>query len=47
METNKREIAVNQITTITSYIRNENGSIAYDYESMLEEFKYQLSQLKK
>lgn len=43
---NKREIAVNQITTLTSYIRNEDGSINYDYELMLEDFKYQLSQLK-
>ena len=47
MKTNKRKIAVNQITTLTSYIRDEDGNINYDYELMLEEFKYQLSQLKK
>tara|TARA_R100001463_G_scaffold42546_8_gene89110 strand:+ start:2483 stop:2629 length:147 start_codon:yes stop_codon:yes gene_type:complete len=46
MKTNKREIAVNQIVLLTAYIRNEDGSIAYDYEAMLEDFKYQLSQLK-
>ena len=45
-QTNKREIAVNQIVLLTAYIRNEDGSITYDYEAMLEDFKYQLSQLK-
>jgi len=45
MKTNKREIAVNQIVLLTAYIRNEDGSITYDYEAMLEDFKYQYHQI--
>ena len=46
MKVNKREIAVNQIVLLTSYIRNEDGSITYDHEAMLEDFKHQLLKLK-
>ena len=42
---NKREIAVNQIVVLTSYIRNEDGSVEYDFEQMAEEFENELSKL--
>lgn len=42
---NKREIAVNQIVLPTCYIRNEDGSITYDFEMMAEEFENELSKL--
>ena len=41
----EREIAVNQIVLTTSYIRNEDGSITYDFEMMAEEFENELSKL--
>lgn len=41
----EREIAVNQIVLPTSYIRNEDGSITYDFEMMAEEFENELSKL--
>lgn len=41
----EREIAVNQIVLPTSYIRNEDGSITYDFEVMAEEFENELSKL--
>ena len=41
----EREIAVNQIVLTTSYIRNEDGSITYDFEMMAEEFENKLSKL--
>ena len=44
---NKREIAVNQIILSTYYIRNEDGSITYDFEIMAEEFENELSKLDK
>ena len=40
-----REIAVNQIVVLTSYIRNEDGSVEYDFEQMAEEFENELSKL--
>lgn len=40
-----REIAVNQIVLTTCYIRNEDGSITYDFEMMAEEFENELSKL--
>jgi len=42
---NKREIAVNQIVLPTCYIRNEDGSITYDFEMMAEEFENELCKL--
>tara|TARA_R110001599_G_scaffold166522_3_gene356335 strand:- start:1608 stop:1781 length:174 start_codon:yes stop_codon:yes gene_type:complete len=42
---NKREIAANQIVLPTCYIRNEDGSITYDFEMMAEEFENELSKL--
>jgi len=44
---NKREIAVNQIVMQTCYIRNEDGSITYDFEMMAEEFENELAKLDK
>jgi hypothetical protein len=41
----KREIAVNQIVTLTSYIRIFDGSVEYDFEMMAEEFENELSKL--
>jgi len=41
----KREIAANQIVLMTSYIRNKDGSIEYDFEMMAEEFENELSKL--
>jgi hypothetical protein len=41
----KGEIAVQQIIVLTSYIRNEDGSIEYDFEEMAEEFENELSKL--
>ena len=41
----KREIAVTQIVLMTSYIRNEDGSITYDFDMMSEEFENELSKL--
>jgi len=37
--------AVNQIVLPTYYILNEDGSITYDFEMMVEEFENKLSEL--
>jgi len=41
----KREIAVNQVIVPTYYIRNEDGTIEYDFEEMANEFERLLSDL--
>ena len=41
----EREIAVNQIVLPISYIKNDDGSITYDFEMMAEEFENELSKL--
>ena len=43
----KREIAVNQVIVPTYYIRNEDGTIEYDFEEMANEFERLLSDLNK
>tara|TARA_R110000824_G_scaffold72912_2_gene185843 strand:+ start:3524 stop:3709 length:186 start_codon:yes stop_codon:yes gene_type:complete len=40
-----REIAINQIVLPTFYIRNDDGSITYDFEMMAEEFENELAKL--
>ena len=44
MITNK-EIAVNQITLPTYYIIEDDGTITYDFEMMVEEFENELFKL--
>lgn len=41
----EREIAVNQVIVPTYYIRNEDGTIEYDFEEMANEFERLLSDL--
>ena len=43
----EREIAVNQIIVPTYYMRNEDGTIEYDFEEMANEFERLLSDLNK
>ena len=43
----EREIATNQMVIPTYYMRNENGTIAYDIEMIREVFENELIKYKK